>query len=43
MLILILEDQDKILEAKEFIQLGLKNVLDHHWKIKMDTMMPIIG
>ena len=43
MLILILEDQDKILEAKEFIKLGLKKkVLDDHWKIKMDTMMPII-
>ena len=43
MLILVLEDQDKISDAKEFIQLGLKkNVLDHHWRVKMDTMMPII-
>ena len=43
MLILVLEDQDKILEAKKFIKQGLKKkVLDHHWKIKMDTMMPII-
>ena len=43
MLILVLEDQDKILEAKKFIQLGLKRgVLDDHWRIKMDTMMPII-
>ena len=43
MLILVLEDQDKIIEAKEYIQLGLKKkVLDDHWKIKMITMMPIV-
>jgi protein O-GlcNAc transferase len=43
MLILILEDQDKILEAKKFIKLGLeKNVLDNHWEIKMKTIMPVI-
>ena len=43
MLILVLEEQDKISEAKEFILLGLKKkVLGYHWKIKMDTMMPII-
>ena len=43
MLILVLEEQDKILEAKELIQLGLnKNVLNGYWKIKMQTMLPII-
>jgi len=43
MLISILEDQDKILEAKEFIKLGLeKKVLNNHWEIKMKTMLPVI-
>ena len=43
MLIIVLEDQDKISEAKEFIELGLKKkVIDDHWRIKKDTMMPII-
>ena len=43
MLILILEEQDKISEAKKLIQLGLdKNILDNHWKLKMKTMLPII-
>ena len=43
MLILILEDQDKILEAKKFIKLGLdNNVLNNHWEIKMKTIMPVI-
>tara|TARA_B100001057_G_scaffold390672_1_gene398665 strand:- start:270 stop:1955 length:1686 start_codon:yes stop_codon:yes gene_type:complete len=43
MLILILEQQDKILEAKEYIQLGLnQKVLDKYWKIVMQTMNPII-
>ena len=43
MLILVLEQQDKILEAKEFIKLGLsKKILNGHWKILMQTMSPII-
>ena len=43
MLVLILEDQDKIIEAKEFIKLGLeKKVLNNHWEIKMKTMLPLI-
>ena len=43
MLILILEQQDKILEAKKFIKLGLdKKVLGTHWKILMQTMSPVI-
>ena len=43
MLILILEQQDKISEAKKFIKLGLsKKVLDKHWEILMQTMSPII-
>ena len=43
MLILILEQQDKILEAKKFIKLGLsKKVLNKHWEILMQTMSPII-
>ncbi len=43
MLIIVLEDQDKILEAKKFIQLGLKKkVLDDYWEIKMQTLMPIV-
>ena len=43
MLILILEQQDKILEAKKFIKLGLsEKVLDKHWEILMQTMSPII-
>ncbi len=43
MLILILEQQDKISEAKEYIQIGLnQKVLDKHWEIVMQTMSPII-
>ena len=43
MLVLILEQQDKILEAKKFIKLGLsKKVLNKHWEILMQTMSPII-
>ena len=43
MLILILERQDKISEAKEYIQTGLnQKVLDKHWEIVMQTMSPII-
>ncbi len=43
MLILVLEQQDKISEAKKYIELGLnKKVIDKHWKIVMQTMSPII-
>ena len=43
MLVLVLEQQDKILEAKKFIKLGLsKKVLNSHWEILMKTMNPII-
>ena len=42
MLVLVLEQQDKILEAKKFIKLGLsKKVLNPHWEILMKTMNPI--
>ena len=35
MLILILEDQDKLDEAKKYIEFGLKKkLLDLHWEIK---------
>jgi len=43
MLILILEDQDKIDEAKKFIEFGLgKKLLDPHWEIKKKLMLPTI-
>ena len=43
MLILVLEQQDNIKEAKQFIKLGLEQkILNHHWEIKMKTMIPMI-
>jgi len=43
MLVLVLEEQDKIMEAKKFIQIGFdNNILSEHWKIKMNIMMPMI-
>ena len=43
MLILVLEDQDKLNEAKNYIEFGLnKKLLDHHWKIKKKLLLPTI-
>ena len=43
MLILILEDQDKIRETKKYIELGLKEkLLDPHWEIKKRLLFPTI-
>ena len=43
MLILILEKQDKIDEAKKYIDFALKeNILDKHWEIKKKLMLPTI-
>ena len=43
MLILILERQDKIDETKKYIDLGLKeNILDKHWEVKKELMLPTI-
>jgi len=43
MLILILEDQDKLDEAKKYIEFGLKKkLLDLHWEIKKKLMLPTI-
>ena len=43
MLILVLEKQDKIEEAKQFIDIGLNNnLLNDHWKIKKELLIPMI-
>jgi protein O-GlcNAc transferase len=43
MLILTLEKQDKIEESKKNIDFGLKeNILDKHWEIKKNLMLPTI-
>ena len=43
MLILVLEEQDKIEEAKHFIDIGLNNnLLNDHWKIKKELLIPMI-
>ena len=43
MLILVLEDQDKLDEAKKYIEFGLKKkLLDSHWEIKKKLMLPTI-
>ena len=43
MLILVLEKQDKIEEAKQFINIGLNNnLLNDHWKIKKELLIPMI-
>ena len=43
MLILVLEEQDKIEEAKQFIDIGLNNnLLNDHWKIKKELLIPMI-
>jgi len=43
MLILTLEKQDKIDASKKYIDFGLKeNILDKHWKIKKNLMLPTI-
>ena len=43
MLILVLEEQDKIEEAKQFINIGLNNNLfNDHWKIKKELLIPMI-
>ena len=43
MLILILEDQDKIDEAKKYIDIGLnEKLLDEHWKVKKILILPTI-
>ena len=43
MLILVLEDQDKLAEAKKYIEFGLKKkLLDSHWEIKKKLMLPTI-
>ena len=43
MLILILEDQDKIDEAKKYIDIGLsEKLLNEHWKIKKILILPTI-
>jgi len=43
MLIVILEDQDKIDESKKYIEFGLiEKLLDHHWSIKKKLMLPTI-
>lgn len=43
MLILNLEEQDKIFEAKYFIKEGIKQkLLNDHWRIQMITLCPII-
>ena len=43
MLILTLEEQDKVTEAKKFIEIGVDNdLLNDHWKIKKELMIPMI-
>lgn len=43
MLIFVLEEQDKIDEAKKLIKTGLENsILEDHWKVKMNTMIPLV-
>ena len=43
MLILILEDQDKLDEVKQYIEFGLKKkLLDPQWEIKKKLMLPTI-
>ena len=43
MLILTLEKQDKISESKKYIDFGLReNILDKHWEIKKNLMLPTI-
>ena len=43
MLIYILEDQDKLEEAKRYVEFGLaKKLLDPHWEIKKKLMLPTI-
>jgi len=43
MLILTLEKQDKIDESKKYIDFGLEeNILDKHWEIKKNLMLPTI-
>ncbi len=43
MLIFVLEQQDKIVEAQNLIKEGLKNnILEEHWNFKMKTMIPMI-
>ena len=43
MLILVLEEQDKIEEAKKFIGIGINNnLLNDHWKIKKELLIPMI-
>lgn len=43
MLILVLEEQDKIEEAKKFIDIGINNnLLNDHWKIKKELLIPMI-
>ena len=43
MLILVLEEQDKIEEAKKFISIGINNnLLNDHWKIKKELLIPMI-
>ena len=43
MLILTLEKQDKINESKKYIDFGLReNILDKHWEIKKNLMLPTI-
>ena len=43
MLILILEDQDKIDDAKKYIDIGLsEKLLNEHWKIKKILILPTI-
>ena len=43
MLILTLEEQDKIDEAKKYIDIGLnERLLDKHWEIKKKLILPVI-
>jgi len=43
MLVLTLEKQDKIDESKKYIDFGLReNILDKHWEIKKNLMIPTI-
>src|SRR6056300_941149 len=43
MLILVLEEQDKIEESKKFIEIGLNNnLLNEHWNFKKELMIPMI-
>ena len=43
MLIFVLEQQDKIVEAQNLIKKGLENnILEEHWNFKMKTMIPMI-